>query len=153
MQYEVLNVTDISLRSQALPFYIRDVLALVFYRHSTTALIRKKSGFHLNVLSTNPYRDVEIFNGSNLLMYARTIAPEITQNALKGIYSFQKPAPIGDFLFHSPDVKRTQVTLELVKKIPDWLQEYEVYPKVYWVRETIWKYKNQYSMTLIEIFC
>ncbi|HBB53209.1 MAG TPA: hypothetical protein DCZ80_04860 [Legionellales bacterium] len=152
MQYEVLNACDNATRSQALPFYIRDLLSWVFYRHSTTARIRKMSGFHLDVLKNSPHREVRIFNGENLFMYARTIAPQATQNALKGVYSFQKPSPIGDFLFHSPDVKRYQVSLEIIKEIPDWLQDFEKHSKTYWVRHTIWQYKMQYTLSLVEIF-
>jgi chorismate-pyruvate lyase len=152
MQYEVLNACDISIRSQALPFNIRDLLSWVFYRHSTTARIRKMSGFHLDVLQNSPHREVRIFNGENLLMYAQTIAPQTTQDALKGVYSFQKPSPIGDFLFHSPDVKRYQVSLEIVKETPDWLQPYEKQPKTYWVRQTVWQYKSQYNLSLVEVF-
>lgn len=152
MEYDVLNACDDSQRLQVLPFYIRQVLELVFYRHSTTARIRKMAGFHLEVLSRQPYRDVRIYNGENLLMYARTIAPDLTQNALKGIYSFQKKIPIGDFLFHCPDVKRGEVSLNLTRHAPKWLQRYDQDARFFWIRQTFWYYQNVYQIELMEIF-
>lgn len=152
MGYDVLNACDVSHRSQVLPFYIRQVLELVFYRYSTTAKIRKLSCFHLQVLSREPYRDVRIFNGENLLMYARTKAPKETQRALKGIYSFQKKLPIGDFLFHCSDVKRGEVRLTLSLLAPKWLEKYENNARLYWTRQTYWYYQGVYKIELQEIF-
>lgn len=151
MEYDVLNACDIE-RRQVLPFYIREVLSFVFYRHSTTAKIRKMTGFHLQVLRQEPYRDVRIFNGENLLMYARTNAPPETQAALRGIYSFKKKWPIGDFLFHCQDVKRGEVNLSLSLRPPDWLTEYEQHQRVFWIRQTYWYYQGHYPIELIEVF-
>ena len=152
MLNDILNDTDFPFRRQCLPFYIREVLQRVFYRHSTTASIRKMSGFKLEVMCHEPYRDVKIKNGNNLFMYARTQAPETTQKVLRGIYSFQKPAPIGDFLFHASEMGRVNTRLHLSAIIPETIQAYENQQRVYWVRETIWLYKRQYPIQLIEIF-
>jgi chorismate-pyruvate lyase len=152
MKYDILNHSDVSIRSQALPLQIREILQWVFYRYSNTAKIRKMAGFHLEVLSKRPHRDVRIYNGKNLLMYARTIADEATQQALSGVYSFQKPSPIGDFLFYSPDVKRKQVSLSISLSIPQWMRSYEKKPRVFWVRETVWLYRKKYPIILIEVF-
>lgn len=151
MDYDVLNACDIQ-RLQPLPFYIRELLIFVFYRHSTTAKIRKMTGFHLQVLRQEPYRDVRIFNGANLLMYARTKAPQETQQVLTGIYSFQKKLPIGDFLFHCQDIKRGEVNLTLSLRSPDWLVEYEQDARLFWIRQTYWYYRGQYPIELIEVF-
>jgi chorismate-pyruvate lyase len=109
-------------------------------------------GFHLEVLKTNPFRDVVIYNGNHKFMYARTIAPKMTQNALKGVYDFEKPSPIGDFLFHSPNVKRGEVNLQLFLYAPNWLSDYEKQARLYCIRQTHWYYQKVYLIHLIEVF-
>ena len=151
MDYDVLNACS-PYSSQVLPFCIRDLLSRIFDRRSTTARIRKMNGFHLEVLKKTPFRDVAIYNGNNLFMYARTIAPKMTQEALKGIYHFERPSPIGDFLFHSPAVKRGPVDLQLQWHAPDWLSDYETQTRLYSVRQTHWYYQKVYLIELIEVF-
>lgn len=151
MDYDILNACSFY-PSQALPFCIRDLINRIFDRRSNTARIRKMHGFHLEVLKKTPFRDVAIYNGHHKFMYARTIAPKMTQDALKGVYDFEKPSPIGDFLFHSPEVKRGEVNLQLFFYAPEWLSDYETQARLYCIRQTHWYYQKVYLIDLIEVF-
>ena len=149
MRYDILNYCN-SHFSQPLPLVIRDMLKQIGDRSSTTARIRKLAGFKLQLLSTKPHRDVKIFNGAKLFMYARTEIPKQTQIALKDIFSFCHDKPLGDFLFNCSAVKRGNVSLTLSQTPLEWM--HCSHQSLYWIRVTWWHYQACAPIKLIEVF-
>jgi chorismate-pyruvate lyase len=157
MSYDVLNALDYPTRTQAIPFCIRDLLAILFYPRSLSRLSRHRfNQFKVECLhfecNTQLVRDVKIYTNQKIQMIARSRCNYASYLKVASQFSFTNSKPIGDFLFTSPDMRRINIRIEIWGAPKSWFSFYETENKIYWYRQSIWAYQKDSLLYLMEVF-
>lgn len=157
MAYDILNALDIN-RNQQLPLVIRDLLSFLFYPFSLTKRSRQKhSKFSVECLhfqmDEKLLRDVKILADNKIQMLARTECSKETYEKIAHEFVFSGIKPIGDFLFNSKKMFRTQIEVQILAGLElNWFAQYEQRKRIYWYRCSVWMYDNQAPLYLMEVF-